>query len=409
MKVGDIFVALGFDVDDQKLKGFDDRLNTLTRTIAINVAAVTGALYTIDRFTGSFVDGARAVDFFGKTTGQSEEELQRWIAVNRQFGISTDETVGSIDSLTEKLFTLKRTGEGAGPFAFLGAMPDPNDRENPFKVLERLRDSYKTTQLSTNEFVNYMTQLGLSDKFIKAVMLSDAEFESYAKFNRLTKEQTESLVNLGTVIDEFKFKTELTFADFVEKNKGALVAGIDYLYKFGTNLKEAKEQLVDISNEIPNFEEKATVAGVAIAGAWKPWLTTLVLIVEALADIKQFREENSDEAIAEREAAGQPRFAGKSWLAQAYNYLDKTFSTDNYKPGTDPMRDAAALEALKAITIVNGKPYAEGAVKSNTVNQNNTFNIYSSEDAESIANQIRDETQSLLDGTRLELNNGVER
>jgi len=78
MKLGELFMTLGFDVDDKKLKEFDASVKSVAGSMAKTVAVVTGALYAIDRFTAGTIRNATAMASFNNQTGLSTKELMRW-------------------------------------------------------------------------------------------------------------------------------------------------------------------------------------------------------------------------------------------------------------------------------------------------------------------------------------------
>ncbi|MGH9864502.1 MAG: hypothetical protein ACRD4H_03735, partial [Candidatus Acidiferrales bacterium] len=77
MQLGQLFIALGFDVDDKKLKEFREDLKGGLEGLLKISAAAGGAIYGIDRFIDGAISSAVALRNISLETGLATEAVQR--------------------------------------------------------------------------------------------------------------------------------------------------------------------------------------------------------------------------------------------------------------------------------------------------------------------------------------------
>lgn len=103
--VGDLFIKLGFDVDDTKLKNFDSGIRSLRNGMALIAAEAVGTVYALERIASKSMAAATNVmnlktqfgidpktSMFWETTGHAENPA-----------LSTDEIDSSLANLAGKL------------------------------------------------------------------------------------------------------------------------------------------------------------------------------------------------------------------------------------------------------------------------------------------------------------------
>jgi Phage tail lysozyme len=82
--IGELFVSLGFDVDDQKLKNFNDGIRNLSNDMLKFAGISSLSLAGLAYFMSGSANAATAMQNFNIQTGQSIDGLQKFIAVMRQ-------------------------------------------------------------------------------------------------------------------------------------------------------------------------------------------------------------------------------------------------------------------------------------------------------------------------------------
>jgi hypothetical protein len=57
MKLGELFIKLGFDTDQLKLENFEKGIKSTARNVLFLKAAFAGAIFGMDRFVNSTIQG----------------------------------------------------------------------------------------------------------------------------------------------------------------------------------------------------------------------------------------------------------------------------------------------------------------------------------------------------------------
>ena len=78
MQVGELFIALGFDVDDAKLKSFNDGIKSSMTDLLKLTGIAAGAVYSVNQFIESSLHNSAALRQFTAETGESAEALKKW-------------------------------------------------------------------------------------------------------------------------------------------------------------------------------------------------------------------------------------------------------------------------------------------------------------------------------------------
>ena len=125
MKIGDLFIALGIKVDQEKIARFTKGINTLKKDIVLMQAAFIGAAFALDRFVDGTVKGTVSLQNLSNQTGLAIEELQRLNQAGQlaDLTLSADAISQSVGNLEKNLAAI-RLGQGdIAPFQLLGIDP----------------------------------------------------------------------------------------------------------------------------------------------------------------------------------------------------------------------------------------------------------------------------------------------
>ena len=216
MNVGEIFIALGFDVDDGKLKDFQEKVQGLNKDLIKASAVAAGAVFSLMAFVDGSVRGARALKNFQDQTGSSARELQKWQIAARlsDIGMSADETQSSLMSLSKSLADITMGGGDAGAFGMFGVDIDGKDA---FDVLEDLRGMLDTNiaRFGEQQTVGLLQRMGLDPRFISLLKTSSEEMERYRKELTLSEKSQMRLLELGKAVEFFKAKLGFMKDQFV--------------------------------------------------------------------------------------------------------------------------------------------------------------------------------------------------
>lgn len=177
MKIGELFVRLGVESDTPKVRDFASALANIPLTAASAVTAMAGVSFGFFELTKHTLDLSNNLSMFRDETGLSIDELQRWQAVAKQVGISTDSVTQSIMGIANAQAQI-RLGNGASmlPFGRLGIGNVLG--KSPFQILEQIGQNYK--RLNPNDARALMGQLGISPEMMRILSLSSGQFSHMA-------------------------------------------------------------------------------------------------------------------------------------------------------------------------------------------------------------------------------------
>jgi soluble lytic murein transglycosylase-like protein len=175
MKVGELFVKLGFQADERKAKEFDKTIGRLRGNLAGVAVVATASMYAINKFVDSSVRGAVALTNLANQTGLSAKALQQfqYSANLANIALSTDEAGSAIATLTQRLEELKITGAGSAGFFYNGISNAQS--KNAIEVFEELRNNLEG--VSDAQAMWKISQLGLPASMLPVLRLSKQQAE----------------------------------------------------------------------------------------------------------------------------------------------------------------------------------------------------------------------------------------
>lgn len=223
MKLGEAFIALGFNVDDAALKGFSDKISDLEVNLFKVSGTAAAALYGIDRFIDSVTRNSVALRDLSISTGLSKQELQEWaIAAHlSDTAFSTEQAEANIKSLQGHLAELHNFGTGALSFSRLLGADAKN--MNAFEVLQILHDRMPYLMANANQFggqagiASLMQQIGLGDQWLNLLQQTDQQYKrthESAKAYMLKDDEIKNLTAMDFAAEQLRMRLELLAQQF---------------------------------------------------------------------------------------------------------------------------------------------------------------------------------------------------
>lgn len=210
----------------------------VVKGIGVFVGAVTGAAIAVNKLTSDLVQSNQAMLDLTRTTDIAQGTFQKWGSIGKMLGIENADQ--QLESLNQRLFELKLTGEGARGFQLAGINPMGQDAEG---VLEQLRA--RVSGMSDTSATYLLQQMGLDPKMLHLLRMSRNEFEA-----------------LGQTIKKYQLSTDDT------KRIQALNIQIQIA---GIKLKYLKDKAI-----------------LAIMPAWTRFMASLARVTEGLEKMVQY-------------------------------------------------------------------------------------------------------------------------
>lgn len=292
MNIGELFIKLGFDADDEKPRNFQSELNSGFTSLLKITAAATGALYAFDRFVEGSINNAVAMRNFKTVTGESIDELQRWqvAATMANTSLSVDQVTASVSNLNKALADISM---GRGNAAGVASMLIGDVRgKSAFEVLEELRKNYQANVArwglrQTNDMI---AELGIDPGMINALKLTNEEFDNLVNNRILDPESQQKLINLGNAIASVKRDFMLFKDQMVAEWSPKIIEGMQQVIPVLNEIGQAVSRATELFMKLPGPAEGAAFIAFCLLVAPKVTLLAagITLLVGALADLDKF-------------------------------------------------------------------------------------------------------------------------
>lgn len=228
MTIGELIFEVGFKADTMKLKDFGKSVSELNLT-SILAAGSFGTLYEgAKALIGIADDMALGINKFGRETGQSTQEIQKWTKVAEQMGVSADVVTGTVAGLEDSIFKMKFTGENSNLWNMLGL--DPRKTSNMFDVLTMLRSKLK--DMSTEQQRFFLERLGISTEMLNMFKMTDQEWGDIGKQMVLSTTQLDTMQDYHKSLIQDGENLKMIFADLGVALEPTLKALVDMLNSF---------------------------------------------------------------------------------------------------------------------------------------------------------------------------------
>jgi len=252
MQVGELFVALGFDVDDKQLKDFNQEVKNGMTGLLKMVGVMSGAAFAVNAFVSGAVRTSVELKNFREETGYASDDVERFYNVIGRLNsnVSFEQTIGAFRALSDTISQAK-FGQGAiGQAGMLGLNDIGN--MNPMDVINRLRENYSRNVglYGADRTRDLMSELGLTSEFIQAIKATNQEFNTLFNKPILGGENRKRLEDIAEAQKELAFQWQLL--------RGELSADIsDEMIVFMENLipvmKDTASNIIAVSDALSKF------------------------------------------------------------------------------------------------------------------------------------------------------------
>lgn len=296
MRIGELFVALGFDVDDKKLKDFNEEVKSGMTGLLKMAGVVSGAAFAVNAFVSGAVQQSVALKNFREETGYASDDVERFYNVIGRLNenVTLDQTVSAFRALSDTISQAK-FGQGAiGQagmlgLANLGAM-------TPMEVIRRLRENYarNVEQYGADRTRDLMSELGLTSEFIQSIKATNQEFDTLFNKPILGAENRNRLEEIAEAQKELSFQWQLLRGELSAEISDEIVLFLNNLIpaviEVAKNFKALGSAISDAFNGLSPEQQKmllsaAVALGAGMAAAFAPVTTALVTILALVNEI----------------------------------------------------------------------------------------------------------------------------
>jgi hypothetical protein len=230
--IKEFLVSLGFKVDENGLKKFNNGIASATKEALGTAAAVTVAVGAIDAFVTDVARGFDKLYFATKRTGSTTNEIRGLGFAFSQVGSSVEDAQSAIDALT--LFKKSKLGAENWLVENLGV--DPKSVGNSVKETLDIIRKFKSE--SSQQAIAQGGVIGWSPQQVITMQMMDIDgyfgkYQQYVEDAGLdSKKLTEQTQEYNRQIDETKTRFAL-LGDVIESK---LIAPVEHLNEILNNL-----------------------------------------------------------------------------------------------------------------------------------------------------------------------------
>lgn len=419
MQIGELFIALGFDVDDQKLDGFTTKLNNGLKGMLAISAAAAGTVFAINKFVAGSVDAAVGMRNFNRETGDSIQLLQKWqnAAILTNPELSKEQVTGYVRAISDQIGAIRMGGGNAGAFSMLGVGMGEIMSGDAFQVLESIRRNWDDTvgKFGLEGAVNKLKETGLDPSMLGALELTNDEFERMSENLVMSSADIAKLARLGDAYSKFG----LQFAHMKDKISASMAPAITNalngvmpaMKDIGENYKAVFVPMIEFLDKNEDLK-MSLIAGagaiaIAIASAFAPVTTvfaTLLFTINEVGLALRGLETNTGKTL--KKLLGMPE------EQLFFESIGKLFNTGSIFPTHNApapaYSDFARIQADKLYPERSRHAQIQRMVGNVNNNMNNVFNIQSNEDGLTLSEMIaRRVQQKEFEQTQDQLENGA--
>jgi hypothetical protein len=400
--IGDLFVKLGFDVDDTKLKSFDDSIKSVFNTV-LQLAGVTASAAGFTALAKGASDTALTIENLTSKFNVSTNAVQAWASALHAANplVSRDQGINSIGQFASYLNNAATTTQGASALNQLGVRFSAGDIQHPEKLIAQLFETVPKMLAEhpekTGRVSDLLDQLFGNVNSINVFRAGKGAYENAAQSGFVSEEDLnrqvrarENLAELGNTWDAFVGHVTASLA-------GAVI--------------ELKH---DIENPLPEDKKYPVLSGI---GRWVDWLGSKD-IYGLGSDSSVFGATRQvGGAIAEsvkngdRATEARRYFESQGWSpAQAAGMVDRLMKESNVNPdAVNPTSGARGIAQWLGSRVKDFKEHAGADLAGSSFEQQLDFVNYElTKGHEQKAGKLLKETQD-RHAAELTMRNAYER
>lgn len=249
MKIGELFVQLGFKADDTKLKDFVRSMGDLNMSSILATFGLGEAYNIIKKIMDTASESALGINAFSKETGLSSVKMQQFANFAKEMGGSAEDATSSIKALQMNMAKIA-IGEGnIRPFMLTGISP----YQSIWKILDQIHEKMLDPRIPAAYKRMIAQEFGLSESMLVVLKSSNAQWESIKNQLYTTEEQTKAMMRyhaawsrVGTTWRQVFMDVATTYAPDLERLAQIIGGILLKLHEWGPVLRTIAELILTV-------------------------------------------------------------------------------------------------------------------------------------------------------------------
>lgn len=428
MKLGELFIDLGFDVDEGKLKDFNDKINAARNDMLKMSAVATGAVYALNAFMENSALHATNIRNFTQQFGESSRAIQEWQTVIAETNpaVSIDQAAEAYKRLASALVDVRFGGGPSGALSMLG-IGDPANIKDADTALREIASHIKQTiqTYGVGGTSKLLDEVGIGRDSLQSLLLlnkNPGEFDRLGAKGIVSDENIDKAKSYAKAIADLSVEWRTFSTNITAIWAPNLIAALKFIEK------ESEEWVPKIDKAAQALGGWKVVGEVVLAFFVGKWTIGMLAAIGRVA--AAFTVANAGFAIAEgagaaiggAAVAGATAFAvaapfagyaaneygkwnGKGWAEHLADFLQPVGKPGLFdQPGAwlgGQFSGSAPAQSGAEYLMKNGKTDS-----GTSITNNNTFHITTNGDATDTAKETARALQRQNDSAFQQLNLG---
>ena len=250
MKIGELFMELGFKADTVKVNDFINMIGKLNMNSIMAAAGVDGLYNGLKNIMEVGSGLTEPMYTFNRETGLSAQKMQQWAEYAIIMGVSGDVVASSLSGLQKKMAAMQFGDASLLNGIYLlqqaGARINQNDLNNPFNFLEKATEGLQKIKPELRTYVAGL--LGLNDQILLL-----KSFKGTDLLPAPTAQQVQNIRDYGSAWAMVGIQMSQVMTDIASsfapdlKNLGESISGFfAKLHEDGKNLRGVLESIVGV-------------------------------------------------------------------------------------------------------------------------------------------------------------------
>lgn len=275
--VGELFIMLGFEVNEAKLRNFSDGIDGIKTNMGLLAGITAGAVYGLDKFLATPIESATTLENLSDLIGVAAEVIQKWeYAANAANPLFSKEAAGESIKNIQNVFAAIASGSSGAPtnsFLAMGLNQNDAQKMNAIQFLEYVRKHFQQileyeNKLHAGKGLQFMQQdlqaLGVASGMWQMLKESQSDFDKSMSASNSSEKQLEQNKKLLKSINDLSLAWDNFKMNMVGGNADSIIHALDKVEQHAKYVRDGFNKIND------DVKVGAAVIAAGLAVAFSP-------------------------------------------------------------------------------------------------------------------------------------------
>lgn len=288
--VGELFIMLGFEVNEAKLRNFSDGIDGIKTNMGLLAGITAGAVYGLDKFLATPIESATTLENLSDLIGIAANVIQKWeYAANSANPLFSKEAAGeSIKNIRDVMKEISMGASGAPSNSWQNMLLNQNDAQkmSAIQFLEYIRKHFKEILAyeekirgvgnGTAGMQKDLQALGVASGMWQMITESQADFDKAVAASNSGQKQLDENKKLLKSINDLSLAWDNFKMNMVGGNADTIIHSLETIEQ---HAKYVKDGFNKINHDV---KVGAAVIAAGLAVAFSPLFTAGLAAAEVI-------------------------------------------------------------------------------------------------------------------------------